>query len=121
VRSIAGGCASWSRGCGASVRKSRRRGFLALMAEMDAIDQRLGEIDDRLENMDVLLADVPQRAAAVLLIASIYDRGRNDSFGASATLDALRPALSGQIREHADHAAANPNDEMWSMPFYSAA
>jgi hypothetical protein len=101
--------------------EEQKAGLPGLMAQMDAIDHRLGEIDDRLENMDVLLADVPQRAAAALLIASIYDRGRNDSFGASATLDALRPALTGQIREHADHAAANPNDEMWSMPFWSAA
>jgi hypothetical protein len=99
--------------------EEQKAGLPGLMTQMDAIDQRLLEIDDRLENMDVLLADVPQRAAAVLLIASIYDRGRNDSFGASATLDALRPVLTGQIREHADHVAANPNDEMWSMPFWS--
>jgi hypothetical protein len=90
-----------------------------LMAQMDAIDQRIEVIGDRLEHLDVLPADVPQKAAALLLIASIYDRDRNDSFGASVTLEALRPALTGQIREHADHVAANPNDEMWSMPFWS--
>jgi hypothetical protein len=99
--------------------EEQKVGLPGLMAQMDAIDDRLLEIDDRLENMHVLLADVPQRAAAVLLIASIYDRARNDSFGASATLDALRPALTGQIREHADHVAANPNDEMRTMPFWS--
>jgi hypothetical protein len=99
--------------------EEQKAGLPGLMAQMDAIDQRLEEINDRLKNLDVSPADVPQRAAAVLLIASIYDRHRNDSFGASATLDALRPALTGQIREHADYAAANPNDEMWTMPFSS--
>ena len=88
-------------------------------AQMDAISDLIFDLEDRLKNLDVSTADVPQRAAAVLLIASNYDRGRDDSFGSSTTLDALRPALTGQIREHADHVAARPDDEMGSMPFWS--
>jgi hypothetical protein len=98
-----------------------RVGLPAIEQELDAIGERIGEIDDRLENLEVEPADAPQKAAALLLIASNYDRDRDDSFGASATLDALRPLLTGQVREHANHAVTNPDDEMWSMPFWSAA
>jgi hypothetical protein len=99
----------------------RQAGLPTIEDELDTLGERLGEIDDRLEDLEVQPADLPQKAAAVLLIASIYDRGCNYTFGRSATLDALRPLLTGQIREHADHVVANPDDEMWSMPFYSFA
>jgi hypothetical protein len=98
-------------------------GLPALEAQFEKIVERIGEVDDRLENLAVEPADVPQKVAAVLLIASNYDRKQDDNFGYgnSATLEALRPLLTGQVREHADHAVTNPDDEMCSMPFWSVA
>jgi hypothetical protein len=99
----------------------RQAGLPTIEDETNALGERLGEIDDRLEGLEVQPADVPQKAAAVLLIALNYDRGCNDSFGGSATLDALRPLLTGQIREHVDYVIAHPEDELSTMPFWSAA
>jgi hypothetical protein len=101
--------------------EEQKAGLPDLEAQLDAISERVFYLDDRLKNLDVPPAEVLQKAAAVLLIASNYDRHGDDSFGSSATLDALRPLLTGQIREHADYATENPDDDMWSMPFWSAA
>jgi hypothetical protein len=43
-----------------------------------------------------------------------------DCFGNSATLVALQPFLTGQVREHVDYVIEHPDHEMWAMPFYSA-
>jgi hypothetical protein len=56
------------------------------------------------------------------LITSLVEHWRNsDCFGNATSLVALRPLLTGQIREHAEHVIEHPDDEMWSMPFWSAA
>jgi hypothetical protein len=90
--------------------------------QLDAIGERLSETDERIENLSVTVADAPQKAAAVMLITTLYDHLRNtDCFGNSATLVALRPFLAGQIREHVDLVMEHPDHEMWAMPFYSAA
>jgi hypothetical protein len=98
--------------------EEQKAGLPDLEAQLDEISERIFYLGDRLRNLDVSPADVPQKAAAVLLIASNYDRGRDDSFGGSAALDALRPFLTGQILEHVDYVAEHPGDEMGSMPFW---
>jgi hypothetical protein len=95
------------------------REFMAKKPSHQPPLQKVSIIPDD-DDGEVSPADVPQKAAAVLLIASNYDRGGDDNFGDSATLDALRPFSTGQVREHADYAATNPDDEMRSMPFWSA-
>jgi hypothetical protein len=100
--------------------EERKAGLPDLEARLDDVSERIFDLGDRLKNLDVSPADVPQKAAAVLLIASNYDRGRNHSFGGSAALDALRPFLTGQVHEHADYVTEHPDDEMESMPFWSA-
>jgi hypothetical protein len=101
----------------------RQAGIAAIGHELDALGERLGEIDDQLENLEVELADVPQQAAAMLLIAANYDRKRYNrfGFGCSATLGALRPMLTGQVLEHADYAIEHRADEVQTMPFWSEA
>jgi hypothetical protein len=90
--------------------------------QLDAIGERLGEIDKKIENFSVSAANAAQKAAAVALITSLYDhRRRTDCFGNSATLVALQPFLTGQIREHVDYVIEHPYLEMGAMPFYWAA
>jgi hypothetical protein len=89
---------------------------------MDAIGERVGEIEDRLKDLTVSPADAPQKATAVLLFESNYDVLRDDdAFHGSAMLDAFRPFLTGLISEHAEYASAHPGDLLANMPFYSAA
>jgi hypothetical protein len=58
----------------------------------------------------------------MVLSTSLYEHWRsNDEFGNTATLVALQPFLTGQIREHVDYVIEHPDHEMWAMPFYSAA
>jgi hypothetical protein len=98
-----------------------KSGVLHLDAQLDAIGERFSEIDDRLEDLDVPPVDAPQKAAALILIAAIYDCQRDDVFPCSPSLHALRPLLTGQIREHVDYVAEHTGDEICTMPFYSAA
>jgi hypothetical protein len=100
--------------------EERKVGLPELDAQMDAIADRILDLYDRIKNLDVPPADVPQKAAAVLLITSHLDRGRNACLGTSAThtLDTLRPFLTGLISEHAEYAAANPYEPMATMPFW---
>jgi hypothetical protein len=93
----------------------------AIDDELLATGRKIGEIDDRLENLTVSSSDVPQQAAALLLITANYEHKRNETFDGSATLDALRPFLTGQISEHAEYAVANSGELITSMPFWSAA
>ena len=51
--------------------------------QLDAIGERLGEIDDRLESLTVAAADAPQLAAALLLVSTISNSLRDDRFCAS--------------------------------------
>jgi len=98
-----------------------KAGLAAIEAQMDAIGERLSEIDDRLGDLDVEPVDRPQKAAALILIESLYRCWRRDHvFRGSASLDALRPFLTGHIREHVDYVAEHPDDEICTMPFYSA-
>jgi hypothetical protein len=99
-----------------------KAGLAAISTQLDAIGERLGEIDENIEGLDVSATDAAQKAAAVTLITSLYAHLRNnDEFGDTATLVALRPFLTGQIREHVDYVIEHPDHEMWAMPFYSAA
>jgi hypothetical protein len=84
--------------------------------------ERLGDIDDKIEDLSVTPAGAAQKAAALILITSLYEHWSSaDCFGNTATLVALQPFLTGQIREHVDYVIEHPNDEIQTMPFYSAA
>lgn len=99
-----------------------KAGLQQLQDQLDAIGERLSEIDEKIENLSVTAAGAPQKAAAVILITSLYDHWRKtDCFGNSATLVALQPFLTGQIREHVDYVVEHADAEMCAMPFYSAA
>jgi hypothetical protein len=98
--------------------EQRRVGLPDLEAQLEAFGDRIFDLDDRLQKLEVAPMDVPQKAAAVLLITSHLDRHRNKRFGDSATLDRLRPLLTGLIGEHAEYAAANPYELMATMPFW---
>ena len=102
-------------------RRRAKAGVDAIDDELLATGRKIGEIDDRLENLTVSSSDVPQQAAALLLITANYEHKRNETFDGSATLDALRPFLTGQISEHAEYAVANSGELITSMPFWSAA
>jgi hypothetical protein len=94
--------------------EERKSGLSDLMAQLVAIGERLSEIDERIENLDVTSADAAQQAAAMILITSLYEHWRsNDEFGNTATLVALQPFLTGQIREHVDYVIEHPDHEMW--------
>jgi hypothetical protein len=96
-------------------------GLPDLEAQLDAIGERLGEIDDRLQDLTVSPADAPQKAAAMLMI-DLNGHWKNDTaFGCSVTLGALRPFLTGLISEHAEYAQANCLKRVDAMPFWSAA
>jgi hypothetical protein len=99
--------------------EEQKAGVPELAAQHFQISERIFDLDDRLKELEVPVAHVLQKAAAVLLITSHHDRCRDNSFGISATMEALRPFLTGQVREHADYVAEHPDDEMWSMPFWT--
>jgi hypothetical protein len=102
--------------------EEQKAGIAKISAQLDAIGERLSEIDERIENLNVAPADAAQKAAALILITSLYECWQsNDEFGNTATLVALQPFLTGQIREHVDYVIEHPDHEMWAMPFYSAA
>ncbi|MGY2986487.1 MULTISPECIES: hypothetical protein [unclassified Bradyrhizobium] len=99
----------------------REAGLSVVADQQQKVEERLGEIDDRIENLEVGLADVPQKVAALLTITADYARGPGDWFGRTAVLDAVRPLLTGLIREHAEYvAAANCDERMDTMPFWSS-
>ncbi len=99
-----------------------KAGLAAISAQLDTLGERLSELDEQIEELDVSGADAAQKAAAVILVTALYAHWRNDDhFGDTSTLVALRELLSGQIREHVDYVIDHPDHEMWAMPFYSAA
>jgi hypothetical protein len=91
-----------------------------LEAQLEAIGDQIFDFDDRLQKFEVPPEHMPQKAAAVLLITSHLDHHGDRSLGTSvlATLDALRPFLTGLISGHAEYAAANPYELMRTMPFW---
>jgi hypothetical protein len=106
----------------ARIRRQREEELRVGLPAIEAQLEQLGEIDEKIENLSVTPAGAAQKAAAMILITSLYDHWRNtDCFGNTATLVALQPFLTGQIREHVDYVIAHPDHEMWAMPFYSAA
>lgn len=100
-----------------------RVGLPAMHCKHDLLGERIGAIDDALENTPVQGGDIPQKAAAVLLIGSIYERRCDDLFGygARAALEALLPCLRGQLHEHAEFVLANADTPLAEMPFWSVA
>jgi hypothetical protein len=70
--------------------EKRRVGLPDLEAQLEAIGDRIFDLDDRLQKLDVPPEHMPQKAAAVLLITSHLDRHGDQSFGDSATLDTHR-------------------------------
>jgi hypothetical protein len=102
--------------------EQRKVGLQQLRDQLGVIGEPLSEIDERIESLSVTSAAAAQKAAAMILITSPYNHWRsNDEFGNTATLVALQPFLTGQIREHVDYVIENPDCEMSGMLFYSAA
>jgi hypothetical protein len=98
-----------------------KAGLRQFRDRLNEIRESLKEIDKKIENSNVTAADAAQKVAAVTLIASSCDRRRSHEYlGNSATLVALQPFLTGQIREHVDYVIEHPYHEMSAMPFYSA-
>lgn len=97
--------------------EERKVGLWEIEAQMEALSDQIFDLEDRIKNLDVPSAEVPQKAAAVLLIES-RERRSDDSFGESAMLDTLRPLLTGLISEHAKYVAENPDEPMAAMPFW---
>jgi hypothetical protein len=100
--------------------EKRRVGLPDLEAQLEAVADRMFDLDDGLQKLEVPPEHMPRKAAAVLLITSHLDHHGDKRLGTGAlvTLDALRPFLTGLISEHAEYVVANPNELMATMPFW---
>ncbi|SHM07235.1 hypothetical protein SAMN05444159_7596 [Bradyrhizobium lablabi] len=100
--------------------EERKAGLPELEAQIDAISDRIFDLNDRIENLDVSAADMPQKVAAVHMITQYRHFLARQPIGDIAVLMVLRPMLTGLIREHADFAAKDWEAPICSMPFYSS-
>lgn len=99
--------------------EERKAGIPAISAEWDELDDRIGDLEDRIENLQVSGADVPQKAAAVCMIALMRHHLDHHPVGDVTVLKALRPMLRGLIREHAELVAKDCEAPICSIPFYA--
>jgi hypothetical protein len=90
------------------------------LAQWDELCERIFDLEDRIENLDVSGVDVPQKAAAIYMITQTRQLLDHQPISDVTVLMVLKLMLRGLIREHADVAAKDCESPICTMPFYAA-
>ena len=100
--------------------KQRLDDVPAILAQSDELCERIFDLEDRIENLDVSGVDVPQKAAAIYMITQTRQLLDHQPISDVTVLMVLKLMLRGLIREHADVAAKDCESPICTMPFYAA-